>query len=77
MGAYIAYKIATKVKCYIICYLLTCIFVLKTTIPDFKNPEASVRRRFSDFLGLHSRMVAKYAGKGIVIPPAPEKSAMG
>ena len=51
--------------------------MLKTTIPGFKNPEASVRRRFSDFLGLHSRMVAKYAGKGIVIPPAPEKSTVG
>ena len=52
-------------------------FILKTTIPGFKNPEASVRRRFSDFLGLHSRMVTKYVGKGIVIPPAPEKSAVG
>lgn len=49
----------------------------KTTIPGFKNPEASVRRRFSDFLGLHSRIVTKYAGKGIVIPPAPEKSTVG
>ena len=49
----------------------------KTTIPSFKSPESSVRRRFSDFLGLHSKISEKYMSKGRIVPPAPEKSAMG
>ena len=49
----------------------------KTTIPDFKKPETTVRRRFSDFLGLHHRMAGKYSQKGRIVPPAPEKSMMG
>jgi len=49
----------------------------KTTMPDFKNPESTVRRRFSDFLGLHHRLSEKYTQKGRIVPPAPEKSMMG
>ena len=33
--------------------------------------------RFSDFLGLHSRLADKYAKEGRIIPPAPEKSIIG
>lgn len=49
----------------------------KTTMPSFRSPETSVRRRFSDFLGLHQRLVEKYMHKGRIVPPAPEKSVVG
>ena len=48
-----------------------------TTMPQFKNPECAVRRRFSDFLGLHQRLAEKYMAQGRIVPPAPEKSVMG
>ena len=33
--------------------------------------------RYSDFLGLHEKLVARYQGRGRIIPPAPEKSLLG
>jgi len=36
-----------------------------------------VTRRFSDFLGLHEKLVGRYQTQGIVIPPPPEKSVVG
>ena len=49
----------------------------KTSMPAFKNPESSVKRRFSDFLGLSHRISEKYMFKGHIVPPAPEKSVVG
>ena len=49
----------------------------KTTNPKFKSAEVKVRRRFSDFLGLHSRLSERYVEKGRIVPPAPEKSVVG
>ena len=49
----------------------------KTTMPSFKSPQSTVRRRFSDFLGLHSRLSERYLAKGRIVPPAPEKSVVG
>ena len=49
----------------------------KTTMPSFKSSQSTVRRRFSDFLGLHSRLSEKYLAKGRIVPPAPEKSVVG
>jgi sorting nexin-1/2 len=34
-----------------------------------------VTRRFSDFLGLHAKLVEKHLHAGRIIPPAPEKDA--
>ncbi|XP_048259704.1 sorting nexin-2-like isoform X2 [Haliotis rufescens] len=51
--------------------------VTKTSIPAFRNPELSVLRRFSDFLGLHARLQEKNVKMGIIVPPAPEKSVVG
>lgn len=48
-----------------------------TTIPAFGRPEGSVRRRFSDFLGLYEKLHEKYLRDGFVIPPKPEKSVVG
>ena len=51
--------------------------VTKTTMPSFQSPESSVKRRFSDFLGLSQRIAEKYMQKGRIVPPAPEKSVLG
>lgn len=48
-----------------------------TSIPSFRSPETTVRRRFSDFLGLHHKLNEKYLPKGRIVPPAPEKSVVG
>ncbi|KAK5909297.1 hypothetical protein CesoFtcFv8_003241 [Champsocephalus esox] len=50
---------------------------IKTSISLFKSQEFSVKRRFSDFLGLHSKLASKYLHIGYIIPPAPEKSIVG
>ena len=57
-------------------YIVYCI-TTKTTVPAFKSPEASVRRRFSDFLRLHNKMAETHLPKGRIVPPAPEKSVRG
>ncbi|KAF7998345.1 hypothetical protein HCN44_009743 [Aphidius gifuensis] len=49
----------------------------KTNMPIFKKRVFSVSRRFSDFLGLHDKLVEKYLRSGRIIPPAPEKSVIG
>ena len=49
----------------------------RTTMPTFKSPETSVRRRFSDFLRLHNKMAERHLPKGRIVPPAPEKSVKG
>ncbi|XP_054277685.1 sorting nexin-2-like [Macrosteles quadrilineatus] len=48
-----------------------------TNIPLFRKKTFAVHRRFSDFLGLHDKLVDKYLRAGRIIPPAPEKSMMG
>ncbi|XP_041793222.1 sorting nexin-2 [Chelmon rostratus] len=49
----------------------------KTSMSLFKSNEFSVKRRFSDFLGLHSKLASKYLHIGYIVPPAPEKSIVG
>uniref|UniRef100_A0A671USJ0 Sorting nexin-2 n=1 Tax=Sparus aurata TaxID=8175 RepID=A0A671USJ0_SPAAU len=49
----------------------------KTSLSLFKTDEFSVKRRFSDFLGLHSKLASKYLHIGYIVPPAPEKSIVG
>lgn len=46
----------------------------KTSIPTFKEPEVTVRRRFSDFLKLHEHLEGKHIIRGRIVPPPPEKS---
>uniref|UniRef100_A0A915HPD0 PX domain-containing protein n=1 Tax=Romanomermis culicivorax TaxID=13658 RepID=A0A915HPD0_ROMCU len=43
----------------------------------FTKKEYDVWRRFSDFLGLHDKLVEKHLPNGILIPSAPEKDAIG
>ncbi|XP_069691171.1 sorting nexin-2 isoform X1 [Periplaneta americana] len=51
--------------------------ITKTNMPIFRKRTFSVMRRFSDFLGLHDKLVEKYLRVGRIIPPAPEKSVIG
>lgn len=51
--------------------------MLQTNIPDFRQTDAEVYRRFSDFLGLHEKLVEKHLHQGRIIPPPPEKSVIG
>ncbi|XP_077377883.1 sorting nexin-2 [Festucalex cinctus] len=62
MNAYMAYKVTTKVP---------------AAAALFRLPEFSVKRRFSDFLGLHGKLASKYMHVGYIVPPAPEKSIVG
>uniref|UniRef100_A0A3Q4HFQ1 Sorting nexin-2 n=1 Tax=Neolamprologus brichardi TaxID=32507 RepID=A0A3Q4HFQ1_NEOBR len=48
-----------------------------TSMSLFKRDEFAVKRRFSDFLGLHSKLASKYLHIGYIVPPAPEKSIVG
>uniref|UniRef100_A0A672R994 Sorting nexin-2 n=1 Tax=Sinocyclocheilus grahami TaxID=75366 RepID=A0A672R994_SINGR len=49
----------------------------QTTLPMFLNKTFSVRRRFSDFLGLYEKISAKHSLLGCIIPPPPQKSVVG
>ncbi|XP_015673927.1 sorting nexin-1 [Protobothrops mucrosquamatus] len=49
----------------------------QTTLPMFRNQQFSVKRRFSDFLGLYEKLLEKHAQLGIIVPPPPEKSLIG
>ncbi|KAF7237810.1 Sorting nexin-1 [Varanus komodoensis] len=49
----------------------------QTTLPMFKNRQFSVKRRFSDFLGLYEKLSEKHAQNGFIVPPPPEKSLIG
>lgn len=49
----------------------------QTSMALFKTKDFSVKRRFSDFLGLHSKLASKYLHVGYIVPPAPEKSIVG
>ena len=51
--------------------------VTSTNIRCFRRASFSVVRRYSDFLGLHEKLVARYQSKGRIIPPAPEKNIIG
>uniref|UniRef100_A0A3B3D2J9 Sorting nexin-2 n=1 Tax=Oryzias melastigma TaxID=30732 RepID=A0A3B3D2J9_ORYME len=48
-----------------------------TSMSLFRQKDFSVKRRFSDFLGLHSKLASKYLHIGYIVPPAPEKSIVG
>lgn len=47
----------------------------KTNSPAFRNAEFSVNRRFRDFLWLYNQLQEQFPG--VIIPPVPEKHAIG
>ena len=42
----------------------------------FKKNEFSVNRRFSDFLGLHNKLIHKHLQMGVIVPSPPEKDSL-
>lgn len=55
--------------------LRCCVF--QTTLQMFRNKTFTVRRRFSDFLGLYEKLSEKHGPNGFIVPPPPEKSILG
>nr|XP_057930796.1 sorting nexin-1a [Doryrhamphus excisus] len=49
----------------------------KTSMSMFRNKNFTVRRRFSDFLGLYEKLSEKHGPNGFIVPPPPEKSILG
>uniref|UniRef100_A0AAY4DRV1 Sorting nexin-2 n=1 Tax=Denticeps clupeoides TaxID=299321 RepID=A0AAY4DRV1_9TELE len=49
----------------------------QTTLPMFRSKTFTVRRRFSDFLGLYEKLSEKHSQNGYIVPPPPEKSLLG
>ncbi|XP_049580266.1 sorting nexin-1a [Syngnathus scovelli] len=49
----------------------------QTTLSMFRNKTFTVRRRFSDFLGLYEKLSEKHGPGGVIVPPPPEKSILG
>uniref|UniRef100_A0A8C4KMJ7 Sorting nexin-1 n=1 Tax=Dromaius novaehollandiae TaxID=8790 RepID=A0A8C4KMJ7_DRONO len=49
----------------------------ETSLPMFRSKHFSVKRRFSDFLGLYEKLSEKHAQNGFIVPPPPEKSLIG
>lgn len=51
--------------------------VFQTTLQMFRDKTFTVRRRFSDFLGLYEKLSEKHGPNGFIVPPPPEKSILG
>ncbi|KAM9854209.1 sorting nexin-1a isoform 2-T2 [Aulostomus maculatus] len=49
----------------------------QTSLSMFRNKTFTVRRRFSDFLGLYEKLAEKHGPNGVIVPPPPEKSILG
>ncbi|KAM7015107.1 sorting nexin-1-like [Tautogolabrus adspersus] len=49
----------------------------RTSLAMFRSKVFSVRRRYSDFLGLYEKLSVKPSLHGCIIPPPPEKSVVG
>ncbi|OAD69366.1 hypothetical protein PHYBLDRAFT_116611 [Phycomyces blakesleeanus NRRL 1555(-)] len=47
----------------------------KTNSPVFRSPECVVARRYRDFLWLYNQLTL--GNPGVVVPPVPEKHALG
>ncbi|XP_029009251.1 sorting nexin-1a isoform X2 [Betta splendens] len=65
-------KIGDGMNAYMAYNVLT-----QTTLPMFRNKTLSVKRRFSDFLGLYEKLSEKHGPNGFIVPPPPEKSILG
>ncbi|XP_016099565.1 sorting nexin-1a [Sinocyclocheilus grahami] len=49
----------------------------QTSLTMFHSKTFTVRRRFSDFLGLYEKLSEKHLQNGYIVPPPPEKSILG
>jgi len=65
-------KVGDGINSYVVYRITT-----RTNSKLFQSCEFTVTRRFSDFLGLHDKLLATYQPLGKIVPPPPEKSVMG
>ncbi|XP_073475067.1 sorting nexin-1 [Aquarana catesbeiana] len=49
----------------------------RTNLPMFRSKNFTVKRRFSDFLGLYEKLSEKHSQSGFIVAPPPEKSLIG
>ncbi|ORX97821.1 Vps5-domain-containing protein [Basidiobolus meristosporus CBS 931.73] len=63
-------KVGDPISAYIVYKVKT-----HTTSPLFKSAELSVTRRYRDFLWLYNQLVNNHPG--VIVPPVPEKHALG
>ncbi|XP_053320717.1 sorting nexin-1 [Spea bombifrons] len=49
----------------------------QTNLPLFRSKHFTVKRRFSDFLGLYEKLCEKHSQNGFIVAPPPEKSLIG
>ncbi|XP_034031855.1 sorting nexin-1a [Thalassophryne amazonica] len=49
----------------------------QTSLAMFRHKTFTVKRRFSDFLGLYEKLSEKHGPNGFIVPPPPEKSILG
>lgn len=59
------------------CCSASIIMLSQSSLAMFKSKAFTVRRRYSDFLGLFEKLTVKQSLQGFIIPPAPEKSVVG
>lgn len=77
-SSHIVYQVRTKVrarKYYNSYNLISVINIAQTTSKAYKEPEFAVSRRYRDFLWLYNSLHSN--NPGVVVPPPPEKQAVG
>uniref|UniRef100_A0A6I8SE29 Sorting nexin 1 n=1 Tax=Xenopus tropicalis TaxID=8364 RepID=A0A6I8SE29_XENTR len=65
-------KIGDGMNAYVVYRVTT-----QTNLLMFKSKHFTVKRRFSDFLGLYEKLSEKHSQNGFIIAPPPEKSLIG
>ena len=76
MSSYMAYKVTTRTNLH--CFRRDSFTVVRRFVSqEYVSIWLSLVTRYSDFLGLHEKLVGRYRGRGRIIPPAPEKSLLG
>ncbi|VDM28464.1 unnamed protein product, partial [Toxocara canis] len=68
VNAYIVYRIATTIGSLL---TFNSDAYLTENVLGYASREYEVWRRFSDFLGLHEKLMEKYFHKGILVAAAP------
>lgn len=58
-------------------FLPSIVSFSQSSLAMFKSKAFTVRRRYSDFLGLFEKLTVKQSLQGFIIPPPPEKSVVG
>ena len=74
-SSHIVYLVRTKVRGHEYRYRVPRAKYLQTTSKAYRQPEFAVTRRYRDFLWLYNSLHGN--NPGVVVPPPPEKQAVG